>query len=154
MTKRGRDRISSLVCLIIAIGICLGSVRLSLGGVHQPGPGFFSFLNGVLLGSLSLIIFLKSFKVLPGEAKSPLFPNRRLAKKMGYVLIALTLYAIGINYVGFFIGTLFFLGFLLRGIEPQRWFIVLTCSILGTVVFYGVFNYWLDVQLPAGILGF
>jgi putative tricarboxylic transport membrane protein len=154
MTKRERDRISSLVCLILSIGICLGSVRLSLGGVHQPGPGFFSFLTGILLGSLSLIIFLKSFKGLPGEEKSPLLPNRRLVRKMVYVLIGLTLYAIGINYVGFFIGTLLFLGFLLRAIEPQRWFIVLTCSILGTVVFYGVFNYWLDVQLPAGILGF
>ncbi len=154
MTKRERDRISSLVCLIIAIGICLGSVKLSLGGVHQPGPGFFSFLTGIILGSLSLIIFLKSFKNLPGDERSPLLPNQRLARKMLYVLIALTLYAIGMNVLGFFIGTLLFLGFLLRAVEPQRWVIVLTCSILGTIVFYGVFNYWLDVQLPAGILGF
>jgi putative tricarboxylic transport membrane protein len=154
MTKRERDRISSVICLLIAIGISLGSVRLSLGGVHQPGPGFFSFLAGILLGSLSLIIFLKSLKGPPDEEKSPFFPNRGLARKMVLVLIALTLYAIGISYVGFFVGTLLFLGFLLRSIEPQRWVIVLTCSILGSVIFYGVFNYWLDVQLPAGILGF
>jgi multisubunit Na+/H+ antiporter MnhB subunit len=154
MTKRERDRISALVCLTIAMGICFGSVRLSLGGVHQPGPGFFSFLIGAILGSLSLIVFLKSFKDLPGEEKEALLPNRKIAKKMLYVFITLTLYTIGMNYLGFFFSTLLFLGFLLRGIEPQRWFIVLTCSMLGTISFYGVFKYWLDVQLPGGILGF
>ena len=154
MTKRERDRISALFCLTIAIGICIGSVSLSLGEVHQPGPGFFSFLTGAILGSLSLTVFLKSFKDLPGEENKALLPNRKIAKKMSYVFIALTLYTVGMNYLGFFFSTLVFLGFLLRGIEPQRWFVVLTCSILGTISFYGVFQYWLDVQLPTGILGF
>ena len=154
MTKRERDRISALVCLTMAVGICFGSVRLSLGGVHQPGPGFFSFLTGAILGSLSLIVFLKSFKGLIEDEKKAFLPNRKIAKKMLYVFIALTLYTIGMNYLGFFLSTLLFLAFLLRGIEPQRWFVVLTCSMLGAISFYGVFKYWLDVQLPGGILGF
>ena len=154
MNKRERDRISALVCLTIAIGICIGSVRLSLGRVHQPGPGFFSFLAGAILGTLSLIVFLKSLKNLPGEEKKAFLPNRKITLKMTYVFSALTLYTIGMNYLGFFFSTFLFLGFLLRGIEPQRWFVVLICSFLGTITFYGVFQYWLDVQLPGGILGF
>ena len=154
MNRRERDRISTLVWLVVAIGICFGSVRLSLGNFHRPGPGFFSFLSGAVLGILSILVFLQSFKEQSGDTKTAFWPNSRRGLKMAYVVIALVLYAIGMNYLGFSLSTLLFLGFLLRGIDPQRWRVVIAWSVLGTIVSYWTFKYWLDVQLPGGIIGF
>ncbi len=154
MKKREKDRISALFWVVVAIGICFGSVRLSLGGLHKPGPGFFPFLVGSILGILSFLIFLQSFKALPGDEKRAFWPNPKRSLKMTYILIALILYALGMDYLGFLFSTLLFLGFLLRAIEPQRWSVALSGSILGTILFYGVFKYWLDIPFPTGILGF
>lgn len=156
MDKRERDRMSSLFWMLVAIGVCFGSVRLSLGDFQEPGPGFFSFLAGAILGLLSFLVFLQSFKGkgLPKEGKEPFFLNPRRTLKMIYVIIALVLYTIGMNYLGFFFSTLLFLGFLLRGIEPQRWSVTLLVSIVGAASSCAVFQYWLDVPLPGGIWGF
>ena len=154
MNKREQDSISALVWLVMAIAICLGSVRLSLGKFHQPGPGFFAFISGAILGLLSLVVFLQSFKKQSWDERKVFWPNPRRGLKMTYVVIALILYAIGMNYLGFSFSTLLFLGFLLRGIDPQRWRVVFAWSILGTITCWGIFKYWLDVQLPGGIVGF
>jgi len=154
MNRRERDRISTLVWLIVAMAICFGSVKLSLGNLHRPGPGFFSFLSGAVLGILSILVFLQSFKEQSGDIRKAFWPNPRRGLKMTYVVIALVLYAIGMNYLGFFLSTLLFLGFLLRGIDPQRWGVVFAWSILGTIISWGIFKYWLNVQLPGGIVGF
>lgn len=154
MNKRERDRGSALFWLVVAIGICYGSLKLSLGELRRPGPGFFSFMAGALLGTFSLLAFFQSFVGLSGDEKQTLLPNPHRVLKMAYVYVALTLYAIGMNYLGFFLATLLFLGFILRGIDPQRWRVVIPVSILSTIVAYAVFQYWLEVQLPTGILGF
>ena len=154
MNKRERDRISTLVWLIMAIAICFGSVRLSLGNFHRPGPGFFSFLSGAVLGILSILVFLQSFKEQPGDIRKAFWPNSRRGLKMAYVVIALILYSIGMDYLGFSLSTLLLLGFLLRGIDPQRWRVVIAWSVLGTIICWGIFKYWLNVQLPGGIFGF
>lgn len=154
MKKREKDQISALFWLVLAIGICFGSVRLSLGGLHKPGPGFFPFLVGSILGVLSFLIFWQSFKGFPGEEEKVFWPNPKRSRRMTYILIALILYSLGMDYLGFLFSTLVFLGFLLRAIEPQRWPVVLSGSILGTILFYGVFKYWLDIPFPEGVLGF
>lgn len=154
LDKKLRDRISAVVWLVIAIGICFGSIKLSLGNLHKPGPGFFSFLAGGVLGILSLAVFLQSFKMPSGEGRRAFWSEHQKGLKMIYTVIALIIYVIGINYLGFFVSTLFFTAFLLRVIEPQRWTVVFAVSILTAIISYGVFKYWLDVQLPEGILGF
>ncbi len=154
MNKRIRDRISTLVWLVVAIAICFGSVKLSLGTLHRPGPGFFSFLSGAALGILSILVFLQSFKGQSVDTREAFWPNPKRGLKMTYVVIALFIYAIGMNYLGFSLSTLLFLGFLLRGVDPQRWRVVIAWSILGTIISWGIFMYWLRVQLPGGFVGF
>jgi hypothetical protein len=154
MTRRETDRMSSLVCLGVAIAICMRSISLSLGDPHKPGPGFFSFLTGASFGLLSFVVFLRSFQGSGGREREVLWPNPQRKWKVMYVLIALTIYSVGMDYLGFFLSTLLLLGFLLRGIDPQRWSVVLAGAILGAILFYGIFQWWLGVQLPSGIFGY
>lgn len=154
MEKRTKDRISTLVCLAVALVICISSLRLSLGNLHRPGPGLFPFLAGALFGVLSILSFLQNFRGLPGEERRAFWPNPQRGWKMVYVIIALILYSVGMKYLGFAPSTFLFLIFLMRGIEPQRWSVILPISILGVIFFYGVFQYWLDIPLPKGIFKF
>jgi putative tricarboxylic transport membrane protein len=154
MNEREKDRISALFWVAISIGICCGSIRLSLGEFHKPGPGFFPFLLGFALGTISFLIFFQSFKRIPRDEKKAFWPNPQRSLKMTYILIALILYALGMNSLGFLPSTFLFLGFLLKAVEPQRWSVVLSGSILGTIFFYGIFQYWLDIPFPSGIFGF
>jgi hypothetical protein len=111
-------------------------------------------LFGVIFGILSFLLFLQSFRKLHQKEEEAFWPNPQRGVKMTYVIISLILYAIGMSYLGFFFSTLLLLVFLLKGIDPQRWSLVLVVSILGTIIFYAIFKYWLDVPFPAGIFEF
>ena len=53
------DQITSLFLLGFAIFYCIESLRLGMGSLQEPEKGFIPFLSGVLLGCLSLVIFIK-----------------------------------------------------------------------------------------------
>ena len=71
---------------------------------------------------------------------------------MVLTVIALLAYAVGMEYLGFLVSTIFFIGFLLRAIEPRRWSIVILASLLTAVLSYCIFELWLQSQLPKGPL--
>jgi len=147
------DRVSGLFWAGVAMLICWGSFRLSLGDLRHPGPGFFSFLAGAILGIFSIILFWQSNRKGPQEERKT-FGRRQGTRPMIWMVIALIVYVLGMKYAGFFFSTLLFLGFLLRGIGRQKWPATLSVTILAAVISHFIFQYWLDVQLPRGFLGF
>ena len=147
------DRLSGLFWAGVAILICWGSFRLSLGDLRHPGPGFFSFLAGAILGLFSITLFWLSSKRGPQEGKKAFGAPQRTGQ-MIWMIIALIVYVLGMKYAGFFFSTLLFLGFLLRGIGRQKWPATISVTILAAVISHFIFQYWLDVQLPRGFLGF
>jgi len=147
------DKLSGLFWAGVSILICWGSLRLSLGGLHHPGPGFFSFLAGAILGLFSIILFWQSSRKGPQEQRKS-FGAPKGTRQMIWMVISLIVYVLGMKYVGFFFSTILFLGFLLRGIGRQKWPATLSVTILAAVISHFIFQYWLDVQLPRGLLGF
>jgi hypothetical protein len=150
---RNADRLSGLFWAGVALLICWGSFRLSLGDLHHPGPGFFSFLAGTLLGLFSIILFWQSSRKGPQEERKGVGSPLRTGQ-MIWMVIALIIYVLGMKYVGFFFSTILFLGFLLRGIGRQKWPVTISVTILAAIISHLIFQYWLDVQLPRGFLGF
>jgi putative tricarboxylic transport membrane protein len=65
-------------------------------------------------------------------------------------VVALLIYAIGMEYLGFLLSTFIFLAFLLKFIEPQRWTVAIFGSLLASVASYLIFEIWLQSQLPRG----
>jgi putative tricarboxylic transport membrane protein len=148
----GREKWSSLVWFGMGLFICVGSLRLSLGNFHNPGPGFLSFYAGLILGALALVVHLQSRKAPSGDKKNkPIWTNRPKGFKMVLTVFALLAYAVGMNYLGFLVSTFVFLVFLLRVIEPQRWSVALLGSLVASVAFYFIFDLGLQSQLPKGL---
>jgi putative tricarboxylic transport membrane protein len=150
----GRDRWSSLVWLGIAIFICIHSLRLSLGTFRNPGPGFLSFYAGLIVGGLALVVHLQSRRVpASGEKGKSLWMDKSRGRKMVLTVLALLGYAVIMNYLGFLVSTFFFLVFLLRVIEPQRWPVALLGSLAASAAFFCLFELALKSQLPKGPFG-
>ena len=55
-----RDLVSGLFWLAVAIFAALQGLALNLGSLNRPGPGFFPFWGGVVLGVLSVVLIVRS----------------------------------------------------------------------------------------------
>jgi putative tricarboxylic transport membrane protein len=141
---------SSLFWLVFSIFICFGSIRLKIGTFHNPGTGFFPFLAGIVFAGLSLILLIQS--LVAGEDVEGILGKVRW-KNIIVVLICLVVYAVVLEKLGFMISTIFFIGVVLRVIEKKRWSLVVSVSVSATLVFWVIFQYWLQSQLPKGVFG-
>jgi len=144
-----RDLASSLFWLAIAIFFSLeGFINLKLGSLRSPGPGFFPFWGGVVLGLLSLVLLLSSLKNMGTLSLSVLKSSKLLL-----VTGALLAYLLLLETFGFMTITFLFL-FLLFRIEYRGWVFSAVTALIGAVSSYALFQLWLKTQLPAGPFGF
>lgn len=148
------DQASGAFWFIFSVFISYESYHLGLGSLHQPGPGSFFFLTGIVTALFSLTIILRSFKMrAPEGTKAPAFERRGVAKIIP-VLLSLFLYAMLMERLGFLIVTLLLFTFLLRIIEKKKWWLTVLVSLIVTAASYLIFEVGLQSQLPKGILGF
>ena len=119
------------------------------------GPRFFPQLVSIIMGILSFILIVASFK---SEEKSGKIFENKLSMIM--TLIILLMYAILLEIVGFVILTIFYLFIQILLLLPKEYlrnkkylvitgFVAIITPIFLYLLFYNVFS----IFLPAGILG-
>jgi putative tricarboxylic transport membrane protein len=148
------DRVSASFWFLFCVFIIIESYRLGLGSMYQPGPGFLFFWTGIVVAIMALIVILQSFRAQPAEEVKEAPTGKRTTTKVVLVLISLFLYAILMEYLGFFIVTFLLFVFLLGVIEKKKWWFAVLVSVAVTLFAYLVFETALQSQLPKGILGF
>ena len=150
------NRLSGIFWLFLSVVIAEESYRLGVGNLHSPQAGFLPFVASIVLGILSLLLVLSTRRRGPRgpvEAEDITF-NKRLLLKVVWVILSLFLYAIFLDALGFVLVSMILIAFLLRVIEPQKWYGVALGTILIPVFAYLLFDHFLKVQLPKGIFGF
>jgi len=150
-----RDQFSSLFWLAISILVVFGgvSIRGNVGTFHYPGPGFLPFWAGVGLGVFSIILLVRS-----SLAKKEGGGLRELiGKKWRNVVLvvgSLFVYAILLPSIGYLITTFGLLILLLGLLGRMRLWVRVGGALIIAVSTYVIFDVWLQLQLPAGILDF
>lgn len=143
-----RELVGSLFWLGVAVFAAVQGFALSLGTVQSPGPGFFPFWGGVVLGLLSLTILIRALG--KGERLS-------LSGIRWWTLVlvagALLGYLLFLERLGFALVTFIFL-FLLFRLEYAGWLRSAMWSLLATAGAWMLFGVWLKSQLPRGPWGF
>jgi putative tricarboxylic transport membrane protein len=150
------EKSSSLFLLLVALAVLLGSVKLGLGTVGSPGPGFLPFLAAVVLAIASGIHFLSSLfsKVQrPKGAVANLWTGAKW-RKVIYAVLALVVYSIFFEDLGFIVSTLLLMIFMFMVMEVKHWYTVLIGGALVSLISYLVFQKLLAIGFPVGILGF
>jgi hypothetical protein len=144
-----RERIPLFVWLLLSLFVCIESWRLGLGSFSLPGPGFLTFGVSLFILLSVFILFFKERgkKIVKGVA--PLFRGKKV-RNILYGFGVLFAYPLLLNKLGFFLCTLFFVGFCLKMIEPRKWGVVLGISIGAAFISYLLFIVWLGIQLPKG----
>ncbi len=150
---RRTDQWSGLAVLIAGLLIWWGASAMPYGTIHEPGPGFFPFWLGILLTGMSLWLIIRESR---GKASSAMIRDLLSEKirwgKVLAALAALVAYGVLMEHVGFIIVTFLFLAFLLWFVDPQPWKKVIGWALCGSVGCYLIFEVWLKLRLPAGLL--
>jgi putative tricarboxylic transport membrane protein len=150
---RNPDQTSSLFWLIIGIGITFGSLKYGLGTLQSPGAGFITFFAGAILSLLSVGLFISSFRGQEPRRGLGILWKGLEAGKVIYVLSLLVVYALVLKYLGFLVSTFLLLALLFRVKATYRLLKIIILALLITAGSYLLFEVWLKVQLPKGILG-
>jgi putative tricarboxylic transport membrane protein len=146
---KGRDVASGAVWLLIGAFVAWSGWDLELGAVNDPGSGFMLFWVGLVMIVLSLAVVLPALRPVTVPAAA-LWGGTRWSR-VGYVLVALIVYAWLLPRLGFLLTTALVMLFLFKVVEPQRWWVAVAGAVLSALIAYVVFKVWLGAQLPAGV---
>jgi putative tricarboxylic transport membrane protein len=147
-----QDRMSTLFFLGLAMFVCAESIRMDPGSLSNPGPGLIPLGCGLVLGILSLIVFVQTFQQSRAETVALWEPGTRWAK-IFQTIFSLIGYGFLIDFLGFHCITFLWMGFLCRWVGGMRWKATLITSAATVFFSYVLFEYFLRIRFPKGILG-
>ena len=147
------DWFSALFFLFVSLFICQQSLEIEVGTLDQPGPGLLPFGVGAGMGLLALRRLL--YAAFSKERGDEFGESKQDFRKGKLFLICLLLfsYIIAVKPIGFFLSTFVFVILMLRLIESGRWWRTVVSAVLITCGNYLLFEGWLRLGLPKGILG-
>lgn len=133
---------------ILGIAVCIGSYKLGLGRLDKPGTGFILFLAGSIIALLSTVDIIIAF--LPGKREV-----RKLTslwkglywRRTAFIIFITLIYALLLNLTGFLIVTPFYVGFCMRVLGYQKWFIMGITIVVSTLLFY-LLAYFFTLPIP------
>jgi putative tricarboxylic transport membrane protein len=141
----------------IAVGLCfavigvvfvIGAVKLTIGVPTEPHPGFFPFIDGVILIALSVLFLLRTWGERAREGSA--FGNVR---GLVIVVVTLVLYVATLESLGYIITTAVLSGVVLYVLETKPRALILV-SVGLAVASYLLFSRLLGILLPPGLLPF
>lgn len=148
--KFSSELIFRLILLFLSLVIIIVSIEYGLGTINRPGTGLFTLVLGVLIliSGIIHIIFTGN-----KEDNEPLFQNRAEIKRFVFVGLILILWIVGLPYLGFIIMTFFVTLVMSKVIGLEGWLRPIILSLVTSSFIYLLFDYWLYIDLPKGILG-
>lgn len=148
-----RDLAGCAVWLILSVFVFTASLRLGVGALRSPGPGFIPFWASVGLAFFACILLgfnlaAKKQAVSRGKgAKDSHWGNHLI------VIAALTIYCLALEKVGYLLATFGLMMVLFRMGKMKPWAIIIG-SLVASLSSYGLFAYLLGTPLPRGVFGF
>ena len=146
------DILSGLFSLFVSIYIVREGVSLDVGGLHQPGPGFFPLFGGILLGIFSIALLLRSTVSRSEQKGGKKEVGKENLMSVVYIFIGLLVYTFILDWLGFILCTFLLLAILLKVFDRQEWWKVLVTAGIASSASYIIFAVLLKSPLPRGIL--
>lgn len=153
-TMRRPYQVAGGVFLLLAGFVAVEALRLRYYTSLGPGPGFFPFWLALLFGGLALVLLLQA-TLGPAEPRPADFAADRPGYlRMGAVVLALLAITFLLDVLGFRVTMFLMFAGLLPVLGRQGVLYTLAVALAGSAGVFHVFDRWLKVSLPTGILGF
>ncbi|MFZ5814419.1 MAG: tripartite tricarboxylate transporter TctB family protein [Bacillota bacterium] len=145
------ERIAGLLLLAVGTAAALYSVfYLKFGTLKRPDSGMMPFLAGSVLALFSALWLWAG----RGRDESPQpFWEKGEWVRPALALGLLLLYAVTMEWIGYLLSTLLFLGGWQVLVERERWLRAAIVTVVGTAGMYLLFARLLGVPVPPGIFG-
>jgi len=141
----------TLVSGLTICALCIADRRIRWPG--DPGPGFIFFYAALFIGLMAILLLVGSWTKKQEVVGPGVFKNVDWVKVLlpfAYIL----LYGLALEKAGFIISTFLLIFLLLKTIEAKRWSVAAFVGIAASLGTYAMFELWLHVRLPKGVLGF
>jgi hypothetical protein len=145
--------VSTLFFFVLGVTVAVASWATGFGKWEDPGPGFMGVLSGTALSFLSVLWLGYSLAKKPASGSPPIkfFPEAQSPTRIIRALIPLCGFAIFLESLGFLICTFLFLSILFKE-DAKSWSRTLLLSLAVSLATYIVFEVWLHIQFPEGLL--
>lgn len=139
------------VVLLLVLGLSISFISWSygFGNVSKPGPGLYPFFIGAAIAVLS--VFLLVSELRSGDRK-PLL-DRNGAVTLILMTVTFCLWIIVMPFLGYVIVSLLATYAFCKIMRLEGWRKPLSVSAGTALAIYALFDYWLYIDLPRGILG-
>jgi hypothetical protein len=149
--RKSAELITNAVLMIWGWVVIIFSVRLGFGSFEEPGAGLVPFLAGASIAITALLVILFGTKTRQEDRES--FINRHEFKTYSLMLLVFICWITLMPYLGYLLVTLIstFAFSKIMGLKGWRKAFVLSTGT--TLLTYLLFDRFLYLDLPRGILG-
>lgn len=144
--------ISSGSLIVFSVFILVSSIRLSIGSIENPGPGFMGFVASVLLLCLSTLVLVREIAASARKHSKTLPLDWGLLKRPAILTASLALYVLILPFLGFLPATFLLIFAMLSIYDPWKWKGNLLVAFIIVNATYLIFSKWLGVLLPIGVI--
>ena len=135
--------------LFLGLVISIISWGYGFGSLRQPGPGLYPFFIGAAIAVFSLFILVSELR--SGTSGSVL--DKEGARTLALMTLTFCLWIVAMPLLGYAVVSLLATYAFCKIMKLEGWRKPLAVS-AGTALFiYALFDYWLYIDLPRGILG-
>jgi len=148
-----QDLVGCAVWLILSVFVFAASLRLGVGALRSPGPGFIPFWSSIGLAFFACILLWFN---LAGKTQAVYRENGAKDSNWGnniIVIAALTIYCLALSKLGYLLATFGLMIVLFRLGKMKPWAIIIG-SLITSLSSYCLFAYFLGTPLPRGVFGF
>ena len=152
MEKAPTFKLESLfVFLLLVLGSAISVISwgYGFGSLRQPGPGLYPFFIGAAIAVFSLFILISELR---SETSKPLL-DKEGARTLVLMTVTFCLWIVAMPLLGYAVVTLLATYAFCKIMKLEGWRKPLAVSAGTALSIYVLFDYWLYVDLPRGILG-
>jgi putative tricarboxylic transport membrane protein len=151
---RKGDRVFSIICMGLGLWLILESQKFHYLSKFGPGPGFLPFWLGIILALIALFAFVNTFSgKRKHEEDKPRLPGWASLSRVGLIMLIMAGFALVVNTLGFVLTVFLFVSILLFGLEGVGVIKSMFYGIMFSAFIFLVFLYWMELDLPKGLLG-
>jgi putative tricarboxylic transport membrane protein len=151
--KKG-DITFSVIAMGLSLWLILESQKFAYASKFGIGPGFFPFWLGIILAAFSLFKFILSLREKYDEDdRKPHLPGWGSLGRLGLIMLIMAGFALVMSSLGFILTVFFFVSIILFVLEGDSLLKSIFYGVMFSAAVFLIFQYWLEVDLPSGLLG-
>lgn len=149
MDKISLEAFFDFLLLVLGSAISVISWSYGFGSLQQPGPGLYPFFIGAAIAVFSLFLLISDLR----SRRSEPVLDRESVRTLAFMTLTFCLWIVAMPVLGYVVVTLLATYAFCKIMKLEGWRKPLAVS-AGTALFiYVLFDHWLYIDLPRGMLG-